>query len=501
MRSASCASNQESKPASTGKVLLILGFASLISMGAYLLVSGVHLRIGFPLDDAWIHQTYARNLARLGEWSFIPGQPSGGSTSPLWSLLLSGGYLLGLAPFAWTFLLGFLLLTGMGFLAEKSVAALVPAYPGRIPWVGLVLVFEWHFIWAAASGMETLLHAVLVLLAACLLWRRSPPWLMLGSLAGLSLWVRPDGVTLLGPILLTAVLVEKGWRRKAGALVLSLAGFGLLLIPYLLFQYSLTGEPLPTTFYAKQAEYVEWQARSAGSRLGESLVTLLTGAVIILVPGVVCQVVKSLRARAWAPVAMFIWLAGYLGIYALRLPPYQHARYLMPAMPVLFLLGLGGFLGFMLAQKGQGKTRNLARFSWSTLLFLTSAGFYLLGMRSYVNDVTFIETEMVDTARWVAENLPAQAVIAAHDIGALGYFDDHELVDLAGLVTPQVIPFLRDEARLAEYMDAEQVDYLVVFPDWYPTLTRALEPVFSTGAAYARSIGETNMAVFPWGSR
>ena len=96
------------------RFILILALASAISMGGYLLFSHSYLRIGFPLDDAWIHQTYARNLAQLGEWSFLPGQPSGGSTGPLWGVLLSLGHALGLGPLLWTFVLGWLILTALG---------------------------------------------------------------------------------------------------------------------------------------------------------------------------------------------------------------------------------------------------------------------------------------------------------------------------------------------------------------------------------------------------
>src|SRR5258708_9275330 len=46
---------------------------------------------GFPLDDAWIHQTYGRNLAQTWQWQFVPGIESAGSTSPLYSLLLALG--------------------------------------------------------------------------------------------------------------------------------------------------------------------------------------------------------------------------------------------------------------------------------------------------------------------------------------------------------------------------------------------------------------------------
>jgi len=85
---------------------------SAIAVGVYLLTSSFTSGIGFPLDDAWIHQTYARSLALSGEWSFFPGQPSAGSTAPLWSLLVSVGHFLSLGPFVWTFALGVITLFG-----------------------------------------------------------------------------------------------------------------------------------------------------------------------------------------------------------------------------------------------------------------------------------------------------------------------------------------------------------------------------------------------------
>ena len=74
---------------------------------------------GFPLDDAWIHQTYARNLAQTGNWTFVEGELSGGSTSPLWGGLLSIGYLIHLGPYFWTFFLEWLILIGIGFVGIK----------------------------------------------------------------------------------------------------------------------------------------------------------------------------------------------------------------------------------------------------------------------------------------------------------------------------------------------------------------------------------------------
>jgi hypothetical protein len=42
------------------RAIWTLGGIALFSVGMYLLFSGGNSHIGFPLDDAWIHQTYAR---------------------------------------------------------------------------------------------------------------------------------------------------------------------------------------------------------------------------------------------------------------------------------------------------------------------------------------------------------------------------------------------------------------------------------------------------------
>jgi hypothetical protein len=86
--------------------LELLALVSALSVTGYLLASRLVYRLGFPLDDAWIHQTYARNLALHGEWAFLPGQPSAGSTAPLWSALLAVGHVVHLGPYVWTYLLG-----------------------------------------------------------------------------------------------------------------------------------------------------------------------------------------------------------------------------------------------------------------------------------------------------------------------------------------------------------------------------------------------------------
>lgn len=479
--------------------LAFMAGAVLLIAFIYLLASQISYAIGFPLDDSWIHQTYARNLALRGEWAFRPGIPSAGSTSPLWSALLAIGFLLHLSPFIWTFFLGAITLFSLAVLCEWGVRTLVESYQPRFPWIGIFIAFEWHLAWAAMSGMETLLHGLIVTTVLVLLMTNSPRYLLLGLLTGLSVWVRPDGLTLLGPVLLTIVLIEKDSRSRLTAIVRYIIGFGSLFVPYLLFNLAIGGAPMPNTFYAKQAEYASWQTIPIITRLGQMMLQLLVGPSLMLLPAVIGWLVKSVRQKMWGSLSALIWCAGYFFLYISRLPVYQHGRYLMPGMPILFLFGLLAFAEF---DKGKMFARYhwIAQTIWRASIVMLSIGFIFLGAKSYAQDVTVIESEMVVTAKWVAANLPQDALIAAHDIGALGFFDYHELIDLAGLVSPDVIPFIRDEPRLSNYLNQRGADYLIAFPDFYPLMTANAEKTFVTNSPTTLILGQKNMVVYRWKS-
>jgi hypothetical protein len=478
-------------------VWLVLALVTLSSMGLYLLASRITYQTGFPLDDAWIHQTYARNLAQEGEWAFIPGKPSGGSTAPLWSALLAVGFLIRLSPYFWTFLLGALALWGLSMLGETATRRLVPGYRPRFPWAGVLVALEWHLVWAAASGMETILYAFLVTAVLVLILVGSQDYFRIGLLIGLSLWTRPDGMTLLGPAALAILLCQPSWKNRLRKLVNLGLGFGSLFALYLLFNLVVSGHPWPNTMYAKQAEYAAYLTVPFLKRLAGEALQLLIGVGVALLPGAILTVVTAVRRRQWAWLAASLWLVGFLVVYAWRLPvTYQHGRYVIPAMPAFFLLGLAGLAG--LKPKGDQRWGWIIPAFWRLTVGIILAVFWGRGAYAYAQDVAIIESEMVSTARWVSVHIPPDALVAAHDIGALGYFDNHQLVDLAGLISPEVIPFLRDEARIAAYLDDRGVDYLIVFPDWYPSLTANRSPLYSTGAPYAPAAGEKNMAVYRW---
>lgn len=472
-----------------------LAIAALLAILFYLLMSARIFRIGFPLDDTWIHLTYARNFAEHGEWAYRLGERSAGSTSPLWTFLLSIGFLLNLAPYTWTYFLGWIVLACMTIYAENAARKLVVSYKPRLPWVGLFFVFVWHLTWSAVSGMETLLHAFLVLAILTALMNGSRRYLTLGLLAGLSVWVRPDGLTLLGPIFLVASLAENTWTLRGEALSKTLIGFGALFLPYLFFNLILSGNPMPNTFYAKQAEYDEyWSSQSLMDRVSNYLWPIIASPFLVLIPGLFLWANKNVRVLNWGALAGVLWFFGYILIYFLRLPAYQHGRYIIPALPILYLWGLLG----MLEYAASASMNRRIVYAWQVLTVILCLAFTVIGARQNAYDVFLIESEMVETAKWVEQNIPADSLLAVHDIGAMGYYVPNPMIDLAGLITPEVIPFIRDETLLMEYLDSREAEYLIVFPGSYPELTQQKTPAFEAGLELAPLEFEENMQVFRW---
>ncbi len=496
------------RPSAIGLVVLTV----LASAGLYLWTAQRTFRLGLPLDDAWIHQTYARNLVELNQWAFLPGTPSAGSTAPLWTAVLAVGYWLRVNPLVFTYGVGLTILGLVAWLVGRWVQALVPERAGWSWTLGVLVALEWHLVWASLSGMETLAVAGLAVLAFLAVERR---WLgpgRLGLLIGLGAWLRPDALSLVVAPIGQLVLGER--RKIVPGLVRLVGGLSAGLVPYLLWQRSLSGELWPNTTFAKQAEYavlrdlpltvrLAAQAGIPGAWLGAKGLDPggpLIGVMAVLVPGLLLFAMAQLRARRWDRLLPLVWSAAFIGLYAVRLPAtYQHGRYAMPVLPIWMALAGAGMLGGVRPNADRFVSRVLSR-SWIALVAILAGWFWLAGAQAYSRDVAIIESEMVETARWVEARTPEDAVIAAHDIGALGYFGRRRLIDLAGLIDPTVVPILRDESALARYLSARGADYLMTFPGWYPQLTAGRNPVYRSGGRFSPAAGSENMAVYRWES-
>ncbi len=111
-----------------------------------------------------------------------------------------------------------------------------------------------------------------------------------------------------------------------------------------------------------------------------------------------------------------------------------------------------------------------------------------------------INAMQVHLGRWVDVHLPKRARIAVNDIGAIAYFSRREVIDLMGLVTPEIIPYRRQgEAGVLRYLLETCPDHVIIFPAWFPQIASSvalLEPVYRVRLERNEVAGAPEMVVY-----
>ncbi len=228
--------------------------AALLTLAVVTCVLAYRAFHGFIFEDAYITYRYADNLAGGRGFVFNPGERVLGTTTPLYTLILTGLGLLGLdIPSAGT-ALSVVAIAGVGLAGAWTLRR--RAHPA------LGVVFALIALWGGfatyyLSGMETAFYSLLLLGSALAASRRSWGWT--GVLIGLAFLTRYDAVMFAGPLLLLAWLGERArlapgeWRAALRGPLRAALIAAALALPWLVFASFYFGSPLPNTLAAKQA--------------------------------------------------------------------------------------------------------------------------------------------------------------------------------------------------------------------------------------------------------
>ena len=476
---------------------------------------------GLPLDDSWIHLQFARNLIRGDGFAFNPGETVSASTAPLWTLVLA---LVCLLPgeVVWSVKgLGVALLWGNGLLTVQLGRSV--GLPTWACWLGgLVVVLTPRLLWGSLSGMEIGLATGLAT-GGVWLHLRAGARPAYGSTVLLSLAVlaRPECLLLFAAAVVDGVVraggLAVGLRRYGRHLLLC----GAILAPFALFNYATLGGPLPNTFYAKVGDYGFLGALQAGdwSRMaktflyypvlqGQEMIRFCAENSLLLTCLVPLGLVQLARRRAWLLVLALVGFPLAKGVLApFQGAVFQHGRYaahLIPILTVVGLLGAGTAVRLLEAGLAHPHRRALRRWGLIALWVALVGNGAAVGLKyaqTYALNVDNINDMHVAMGQWLARHTPSTAVVATHDVGALGYFSGRRIVDTAGLVNPAILPYLPAGVQADEgvwrYLQQVRPDYLVMLPNWYPRLaqrTDQLTPVYeivlanNTVAAGARMV-------------
>ena len=473
---------------------------------AILVLSSVFLwpsPLEFPMDDTYIHFVYAENLAETGKLFFnFPDEAGVGSSSLLWVLILAGGNLINISMH-WV-----AKYVGMAALAAVGMGLYQLLKPFLSTWfalaISLLVILSGHMLWFALSGMETTLFLALGILA--LLCYRKGLWVWMGILLGLLVITRMEGIMLALVIGLIDIWRNRGIRRG-----LVVAGTACLLIcgPWIAYLWLRTGHFLPTSgigrhhsnIYAIQIATENMDSLSFLSRFpalayplvwigytlefvlgGYSLpaphisinlglgtfsyrfsVWAILGLVLVIIPLIWFtskRFVQHVKQRGWEKddarfplVIFFIWMILHNVCYMVYLPIIGSASRYASLNHIALWLALG--MGIWYVRR--------YRYGYLFALGLLAIAF---GNMLYWNQVYDANLEhMVDVriaaAGFIDEYVREDEVFAASDIGALRYYGGRPLIDLGGLIDPNLNEWY-ETGRLDQYLVENDVDCLAM---------------------------------------
>jgi hypothetical protein len=396
-------------------------------------------------DDTFIHLQFAKNFSAGHGFSFNAGEPTYGFTSPAWVLLISGVGLTG-AELLWTSkALGLLsLLVGAALFYALALRVSSDRYLARTAAV-VWAVNAWSVRWGI-SGMETSLVATWAVCSLYLFLRelsagrsRHHPWVL-----GLACLVRPEAVLLLVICGAAAALSssERRWRQAARTVlpgaVVCLAWFSYAFVKF--------GTVSPNTVAVKAGRFISLARAGESTYVVGKILGLTNAPELILAASAIAAAVLS-RTAARRPSAFHLAAVGWLVLlpaaYVLR-DVQVVSRYLVPVIPFLVLYG---FLALRSTAGAVGPLRARVRqltFGLAAVCVCLNLG--VLGLVAYPHTHSFsrdMRRSLVYLGKWFALNTPADATVALPDIGAFAYYSDRRVVDLGGLVTPEMIPVLR----------------------------------------------------------
>lgn len=413
------------------------------------------------IDDAFITFRYARNIVAGAGFVYNLDERVLGTTTPLYTLLMSTlAGLTGSANYPGQALI-------VNALADAATCWLLVRLGEKLSGqrrVGLAAALLWAIapmsVTFAIGGMETSVFIFLMVLSADLYLSRRTRWAALAS--ALLLLTRPDGALWVGPLILDSLV--RGWQARR--LPLAEAGiFFLTLVPWVLFATFYFGSPLPHSIAAKAVAYhlepIEGFRRLLqhyGTPFFEQETIPPAYSALILYIFIAYLGLSFIGAltmikrdsRVW-PIALYPWL--YFAVFAIA-NPLIFRWYLAPPLPFYFLLILCGVAKFTmdvpraLRIKEEGGKAN----RWAMITFLLPpACFLLFSLNAWVAqpdhgpsrpapEMAWHQLELLyeQVGRDLAERgATPQTVVAAGDVGALGYYSNARILDTVGLMSPE----------------------------------------------------------------
>jgi tetratricopeptide (TPR) repeat protein len=156
----------------------------------------------------------------------------------------------------------------------------------------------------------------------------------------------------------------------------------------------------------------------------------------------------------------------------------------MPVIPFYILIAIAGvnFVSDFILLKISKSKIALPNFVF-IIYSIAAVALFISYNSNSKDDFTFMSKYSNDrhvaAGKWLKQNTPESAKIATHDIGAIAFYGERKIIDMAGLVTPDLIAHIQDKdyaAYMNDYLSKQKVDYIVTLRNWFEVVND--KPIF-----------------------
>lgn len=481
----------------TDKHILTIILLYIVVQAAYLIteynIAGG--RFGAPLDDVWIHFRFAENFAHGFFYQYNPGEPTPGTTSPLWVIILSIPFLFSqnlILPYA-LFVSSLLFLLALIQLYKLCIKLGFDGMYSLL--VTLLTLSAGRLLWSSLSGMEITLFVLLsIMIFSNHLKEIGSEKLTLlnGLLLGIAANTRPETYLLAGLYYLTSlILLRKNFKENIGKLILSAIIFTALLLPYPIFSYLHTGGFLPNTYEGQvgSAKYLPnftFIIESAKIFIKDNFLIFILW--LVSASYFIYTLIKRKVDRIFLLINLWVILLPLVSSFIA--PNWRHhGRYLIPLIPFINIIAIYILRKiYKYYQAGKLSRFTLIRKISIALILIASINSAVLFASVLGWNVQNINDQQGKIAEWLNTNLPDEKAFGMNDIGIITFKTKKYVVDMAGLVTPEVFKFQKfsyenGTKELFRFLKAKEVNYIIIYPDWFEFImanySRAFTQVYS----------------------
>lgn len=383
------------------------------------IVVGAHIT-----DDAYITMRYSRNLAAAGILSYNPPDAVLGTSSPLWTVLLAGGAAVGASPERTASVISPLAdLTSIALILTSPVGATLPAIAAA------ATIAAWPaYVTYAVSGMETSFYVTAIVWFVSAASRgRIVQAALAASLASLA---RPDGALL--------VLLGAAWVcwRKSGADAFTYATVvAWVCLPWTAYAFVRFGSVIPNSVVAKSSARDPWTV--SFENLHAYFFSGIYGWVSILALVGFLTLVRSGAAfwRMWS-----VWAWSYLAAMTAANGFTHFPWYFVPLLPIYTAAATLG-VERLITSAGSVKRivdAPVARTAFATLLVAVLLS-RMPTLRNYLDSTASGRETLYASVATELAGIDPHCTVAATEIGTIGYYYPGRVLDLVGLVSPEVL--------------------------------------------------------------